>query len=145
MEIEETSDEDEELNQKQDAGAGTDEEQKPQAEQAEPDEKPEQETAKESEQTSEEPQSEEKEKPEETAAGEETAQEPAEGEEIPQEGNRGEEDQIVENAEDQPGDGEHDVENEGEVKTSKNLLYNGAMSIVTLNSSVRAKMFFLPV
>lgn len=119
MEIEETSDEDEELNQKQDAGAGTYEEQKPQTEQAEPGKKPLHETAKEPEQTSEEPQSEEREKPEEEAAEEETAHEPTEGEEIPQESNRGEEDRIVENAEDQPGDGEGDGEKEGEVNIKK--------------------------
>ena len=122
LEIEETSDEDDELNQKQDAGAGTDNEQKPRTEQAEPDEKPPQETAKEPEQTSEEPKSEEKEKTEEIAPEEETAQEPTEGEERPQESNRGEEDQIVENAEEQPGDGEGDGENEGEVNIKKIFL-----------------------
>ena len=116
MEIEETSDEDEELMENQDGGAGTDEEKKLQAEQAEPDETPLQETAKEPEKTSEELQSEEKEKPEETGAEEETALEPAEGEEMPKESNKGKEDQVFENADDHPGDGE----NEGEVN-NKNI------------------------
>ena len=114
MEIEETSDEDEELMEKQNAGVGADEEKKPQAEQAEPDEKPLHETAKELEKTSEKLQIEEKEKQEETAAEEETAQEPVEGEEMPKDSNKGEEDQVVENADDHPGDGE----NEGEVNNA---------------------------
>ncbi|XP_078362971.1 EF-hand calcium-binding domain-containing protein 5-like isoform X2 [Oculina patagonica] len=105
LEIEETSDEDEEFNQKQDAGTGTDEEQKPQTEQAEPDENVKQENTEQPEQTSEEPQGDGNEKTEETVAEEETAQEPKEGEEMPAETKGGEENQYIEKAEDQPGDG----------------------------------------
>ena len=93
MEIEETSDEDEEPNMKQNAGTGTDDEQKQQTEQAEMDTKPQEETTGEQE-------SGERGREEQTAE-EETVQEPTEGEGISQEPESGEKEENVENTEDQ--------------------------------------------
>jgi len=145
LEIEETSDEDEELMEKQDGGAGTDEEKKLQAEQVQPDEIPLQETAKQPEKTLEELQIEEKEKPEETAAEEKPDQEPAEGEEMPKESNKEEGDQLVENADDHPGDGD----NEGEVNNKKKFQECNVKSICNIynlsqsESDLIAMFFFL--
>ena len=95
MEIEETSDEDEVLNSKQDAGTATDDQQKQKTEKAKPEEEPQGETA------------------EKQATEEETAEERTDGGEMPQETETGEKGKNVQDFQQQAGNGEGSEETAG--------------------------------
>lgn len=128
LEIEETTDEDEdeEPKGKQDTGTGTDDQPKIQVEQADPEEIPPKEDPNEPEQVSEEPQEGEKERLEETPAEEDTAQKPTEEDEKPQEAEEGEE-QTIEKAKEQTGDGNGDEQIEGEEDDNQDELQDNAV------------------
>ena len=103
MEIEETSDEDEVLNSKQDAGTATDDQQKQKTEKAKPEEEPQGETAG----------KQENKKAEKQATEEETAEERTDGGEMPQETETGEKGKNVQDFQQQAGNGEGSEETAG--------------------------------